>query len=971
MKRFIPLFTTLLALLVILLLTFSGGEEPALAVDPSLGAAGGGPSGPKPFVENPGIYIFQSGSIPPSTYPGMFVGGHRALAWKEIEVAPGVYDWSQFDGWIASESSQGKPVALGIDSCTSGGNMSPAWIPKVLCGGRIIPDYWSSEFRSSFQQLIQAFGERYNDDPRVEWIEISTGRDGENQPGLNDDMDKCLLALGYTSEDWVGFVNEVLGYYRDAFPDKPLMTQHYPKFDWHHERERRDIANYAAMQGIGFKGNGLTPDRDKMVCRDPGYTYGFLSFLEDPIISYSDTLPIGFESYRFYLNQDVEIYWALLSALDSHADYVALKEDVFTDDYGGDNLWPILRFANQHVGRTPADTPSVWVALRESGYTYWPKKGNYSFYLYQDDNVPGGRTRALTYRPAGTAPYEIANPDVEAGQTYLGTDWRSWIARRTDQASGNNYIYFDIDNRYLYGATHPVSLTITYYDHQFGAGPDTWLLEYDSDSGIKSAGSPLTKYGTDQWVNKTFYLPDASFQNGMAGGKADFRISCEGDGDEIIHFVHLTHYVPATPTPTLAPTHTETPTVTGTAPTMTPTATVTSTPTATPIPTTDCFREGQDGYAGAIDAAISQSSADSNFGGSTSLYLKSDSKISSLIQFDLSSIPADQQIVAARLSIYASQRDKSYDFYAAPYKVLREWMELETTWNEARAGVAWAEAGCNGIGVDRESTTVDIQSIDGEGIWVEFDVTGMVADWVANPAGNHGLILQGAGPVSMLYTLYSSDFWGLAFRPQLCVSYLPPAPTPTVTPTATSTHTPTITPTPTFTSTPTATSTVTGTVTPTPETSMIAGQVWNDLNGNRTKDAGEPGLPGSTLVLKDSQHNILDTQVTAGGGLYVFSDLAPATYTLTIAHPPGFEATTAEAWLVTVVAHHVVTIDFGAWMPTSPTPTATVTDTAVSTTTPSATHPPGTVTPTSTPTATSTVAPTMPVQSLIPLVMKS
>ena len=979
MKRLIPTLITL-TILSAAFLFLPGRGSLTSASEPPVGLAGG-PGGPKSAVNRPGIYIFQAGHVSPSTYPGMFVGAHRTVAWKEIEVSPGVYNWSQFDNWIAGEAAQGKPVALGVDGCTSGGNMAPAWIPKILCGGRIIPDYWSTEYRDGFRQLVEAFGERYNDDPRVEWVEISTGRDGENQPGLNDDMDKCLLGLGYTSEDWVAVVTEIVGYYRDAFPDKPLMTQHYPKFDWHHERERRDIANYAAVLGVGFKGNGLTPDRDKMVCRLPSYTYGYLSFLEDPIISYSDTLPIGFESYRFYLSQDVHVYWALLSALDSHADYIALADDVFTDNYGGNSLWPILQFTSAHVGRTSANTPSAWVALRESGYSYWPKIGNYSYYLYQDDSISAGRTQAITYRPAGTGPYEIQRGDVQAGQTYLGTWWQSWTTRRTDQASGNTYMYFDIDNRYLYGATHPVSLTVTYYDHVFGAGPDTWLLEYDSDTGIKSAGHAISKSGTDEWIQKTFYLPDANFQNTMAGGKADFRISCQGDGDEVIHFVQLSHYAPAPPTSTPTVTPTRTPTVTGTPPTATSTATTTATPTATPIPTTACFRQGVAGYTGCTDTSISQGTADTNYGNSISLYLKSDAKVSSLLRFDLSSVPADQQVVEAKLRVYASQRDKTYEFFSAPYRVLRDWVESETTWNLARTGTAWAAPGCNGIGTDRESTTVDIQQLDGTGIWIEFDVTGMAADWVAHPGENHGLILQGAGPVSMLYTLYSANFWSIDFRPQLCVSYLPPAPTPTATSTGTTTLTPTLTETPTATATATATPsdtptrTPTASVTSTPDVSMIRGQVWNDLDGDGFKDAGEPGLPGATLQLKDGQHQIVGTRVTIAGGEYEFVDLATDSYTLSVTYPPGFQTTTAETWQISIVANHIFIINFGAWVPGSPTATMTTTSgLPTETPTPTASATPttdmGTATPTETPTATPTLAP-LPVRAVLPVALKN
>lgn len=942
MKRLLP-FVLLLALLGLVAGALLAGRVNVRAEEPA--GTGGGPSAHKAMVRNPGIYLFHGRHVPPSTYPGLLTGGHMTFAWKDIEKAPGVYDWSAVDNWIAGEAAQGRVVALGVDSCTSGGSMAPAWIPVLLCGGKIVPNYWSTEFQEGFHNLIRAFGARYNNDPRVEWVQISTGRDGENQPGIDDAMDQCLASLGYTSEQWIEVVNNIIGYYREAFPNKPLMTQHYPIFVRGHEYERREIANYAAMRGVGFKGNGLMADRDKMVCRDPYYSYGYLSFLEDPIISYSDTLPIGFESYRFYLRDDAQVYWAMLSALDSHADYIALAEEVFTDMAGGTRLWPILQFTQRHIGRTPYDTPSVWVALRESGYTYYPKRGNYSFYLYQRDDIPGGRTVAITYRPVchvqpqtNCPPYQIREAaPVEGDVPYLDSSaWESWITRRTDQASGNTSMYFDIDDRYLYGATHPVSLTVTYYDHIFGSGPDTWRLEYDSDSGIKFAGPAIVKTGTDRWVQKTFYLPDANFQNGLAGGRADFRISCEGDGDEVIHFVQLTHYAPApTSTPTIPPTPTET----GTPATGTPTPTPTPSPTATPVPTITCFRQGEEGYAGAADASISAYSPAANLGHDAYLRLKSDGVYASLLRFDLSSIPADHQVVSATLRLYAVSRDKTYPFYASPYQVLRPWVEEEVTWERARAGDPWASPGCNAPGVDRSAATYEVQSLEAERVWVHFNVTAPAGTWVQHPEQNHGLILLGAGPVATTFTFYSSDFSQVGYRPQLCIAHLPAAPTPTPTETFTPTPTepPTATPTPTETTTPTITATATpsATVTPaptvtataTPAAGTIRGVVWHDLDRDGSREAGEPGLPGTTLTLRNMAYQVVDSFITDSSGQYEFAGLPAGNYVLSAAFPPGFQPSTADSWIVAVLANWTVTIDFGAWLSGTMTPTPTQTST--------------------------------------------
>ena len=922
----------------------------------------------QPSIDRPGIYMFlDNDHTNPTDYPGVVTGDHYAFQWWRIEPSFGFYDWSRIDNWIEQEAALGKPVGLAINSYegVSGGNASPSWVPVIPCvdyysNPHPIPNYWSTEYKIYFHNLILAFGARYNSDPRVEWIEVSTGAYGENQPAP-DYFDACLISAGYGDQGaWEQVVKDTVSWYREAFPDKPIMTQHYPRYRSDSERGR--VAEHIAGLGVGFKGDGLIPDRDKASRRDdPGHPQ-YRSFLDDPAITYSNTVPIGFESYQFYLSDDTMLYWAILNALDKQADYLTFDTNLLAGSEGAN--WAMMRFANQHLGKEVHDTPDVWVALRESGYTYYPQWGNYRFFMQQDDSAPGGNTVPLTWRPAGSGPYEIQNPAVETSQSFLGTTMEGWICRRTDQGTGNPHMYFDVDNAYLFGGSNPISMTVTYFDR----GVDTWTLEYDSADGITKSAGTITKTDSNTWKKQTFSIGDARFEGRQSGGN-DFRINSNGDGDEIIHFVILKRLTEPTATPTATPSNTPT----GTPPTPTSTPTITMTPTATPNPITVCFREGDSGYAGSIDANISQYTPDLNMGADISIRLKTDGAVTSLLRFDISDIDPDRFIVDATLSIYASERDKAFPLYAEAFQVLREWEETQVTWNEAKAGVSWSSGGCNGEGTDRSSTSTDTQLVNGVGVWLNLDVTSMAQDWAVHPENNHGLIVIGSGPVTMQYNFRSSEFWGTSHRPRLCVSYLPPPPTPTITPTPTASATPTVTSTPTRTlsptpsetptSTATATNTPTGTptVTPTPNTGIIAGQVWNDLNGNGLKDIGEPGLPGATITLKDKFNNELQSWVTAGNGIFQFSGLVPGTYIVSETNPPEFVSTTPDEWWVNVIANWTVTMNFGDWIPAptaTPTPTGTPTGTPTSTTTVTGT-PTNTGTPTDTPTITPTGTETM------------
>ena len=94
------------------------------------------------------------------------------------------------------------------------------------------------------------------------------------------------------------------------------------------------------------------------------------------------------------------------------------------------------------------------------------------------------------------------------------------------------------------------------------------------------------------------------------------------------------------------------------------------------------------------------------------------------------------------------------------------------------------------------------------------------------------------------------------------------------------------TPTPTATTTPTQTPTPTITPTSTPSTGIVEGYAFHDLNGNYLKDAGEPGLAGAVLVLK--QGDVVAYTTTSGAdGAYQFPAVAPGQYWLVEETPPS------------------------------------------------------------------------------------
>jgi hypothetical protein len=86
----------------------------------------------------------------------------------------------------------------------------------------------------------------------------------------------------------------------------------------------------------------------------------------------------------------------------------------------------------------------------------------------------------------------------------------------------------------------------------------------------------------------------------------------------------------------------------------------------------------------------------------------------------------------------------------------------------------------------------------------------------------------------------------------------------------------------------------------------VSGVVFDDLNGNGSRDRGEPGLAGATVNLNDDQGNTIASAVTDADGVYEFTDQTgiPGTgnYTVSVVLPDGFAQNAAE------IAHNPGTI---------------------------------------------------------------
>ncbi len=756
-----------LSLLVLaVLVTVGPAANVQVSAAPPDPASGSGPAGATSAVlglnpgavkqpARPGIYVFyDSGNADPTKSP--ITGGHMKFDWKQVEEGPGQYDWGPVDKWLATMSASNKPAGIGFatyNGACCGGDLTPSYLYrlrpdlKVVCSdGWVIPKYWSEAYLDEYGRFIRDFGKRYDGDPRVEFVEIGVGIYGETKPSDSTHV-QCLRNAGLTSNLWIETGMRMIDEYAAAFPRTQLLLMYAPFFE--NRGERRALTDYAASLGIGLKHNGLKPDTDDATY-DSSYTWpGGGQY--DPMLKYWQDVAIGWESYEAqYMTGLVNTTWGVLSGLDKHADYFVFSRDLVekTDRH------PILRFAQQHLGKTLANSPSAWVAMRDSELLYGAQRGSYSMFMVQNDQAPGGRTVAawsISTYPEGR------------------------YTRRTDSASGNPYMYFDIEDGYLFDTHERVRLNVTYYNQ----GTGKFDVYYDAWGSLNKLAGTVTKTNTGKWLKASWELTDARFGNRLPGGGShpgsDLSIYARNDGDDFIHMVQVERLgLPATVTPS-----------------PTPLPSANPTPTWTPEPSgyrlTRTFRDGENSYTGAADASLLAGSPTTNKGTDPLLSIRSDNAIHGLVRFDALSLPAGASLDRATLRLYLFSRSNDVNIYFRSFDLLKLWVETEATWNQARNGVPWSTPG---LGTpDRSPEYSDFKFVNGVQRWIELDVTDLARRWLQNPASNNGVFISAFSNARTQYDIASSENADVRLRPQLVLEYLNPSltPGPTATPTPTAT----------------------------------------------------------------------------------------------------------------------------------------------------------------------------------------
>jgi hypothetical protein len=146
------------------------------------------------------------------------------FGWADIEPEKGVYNWSHLERNWGNISQTGRRVGFRIASEIpgSGKNDTPQWLIdqgidmreySIDGNNGFAPDWNDSLFLAAHHDFIMALGDRYDQDPRVAWIDIgSYGFWGEWHVWLNQP-----LAASEESKE------SILEDYFEAFPTKKMV----------------------------------------------------------------------------------------------------------------------------------------------------------------------------------------------------------------------------------------------------------------------------------------------------------------------------------------------------------------------------------------------------------------------------------------------------------------------------------------------------------------------------------------------------------------------------------------------------------------------------------------------------------------------------------------------------------------------------------------------------------------------------
>ena len=559
------------------LASLSGTSEPTMKQDnPNQGLIGD-PSAqnvseddwwlPEWVQPSPNSGYYGGSGTAPYTFPTITT---VMLPWKYINPQENVYDWSLIDEPLM------KGETIWVRFFLSDVSHVPDWFKQkhptlkhnrylwpdggyddvtgyIFGNGTIHSDgdfyaVWDPRYEAEYKKLLAAFQSRYANNPQIAMIYFpDMWRWGEYSLKFIPEMIKD----GITPKAYLDWFHRIWGYYSAASgnPGKLVYTGD-PASEWIQDWPNADFMTAADRAAWGAAVNlpdgGTTLSKftlDQGGGARSGFTEVFNHFAQSP--SWGITLTNS-GSYRYTVvddnnplikatdrffgteNEDFAYMWpatdhyyfwkmAYLNSLRLRMNWV------FAGDYSASP--EIIDYARLTMGKHVNNSPDAWVALRQYKDTWVDSTENirnFERWLYQRDVANGGQTYP-TYQTNYTSDYLAENGS------------NSYEALRTDTATENDYIYFNIDDAFIKGGQNKVMIKVTYLDN-FAS---QWGVQYTAPGNGYKDSIQITNANDNKWKTVSFTISDAAFDNSQVGGM-DFRIYNGGSGhDIVVRFVRV------------------------------------------------------------------------------------------------------------------------------------------------------------------------------------------------------------------------------------------------------------------------------------------------------------------------------------------------------------------------------------------------------------------------------------------------
>ncbi|MFZ2331205.1 MAG: DNRLRE domain-containing protein, partial [Atribacterota bacterium] len=169
------------------------------------------------------------------------------------------------------------------------------------------------------------------------------------------------------------------------------------------------------------------------------------------------------------------------------------------------------------------------------------------------------------------------------------------------------------------------------------------------------------------------------------------------------------------------------------------------------------------------DARVDEYFNDKNYGGQEFLYIGKTVVVfpglmRAYLQFDLSAIPANAEVIEAKLKLYQYDYFVSGSFSIGVYRVLDNWAESTITWDNQ------PDSDLTNFG----SITISSSTV---GKWREWNIRNWVQGWLDGSFENNGILLKATSETTIEARgyFYSSDYTDdTTKRPKLEIKYYIP-----------------------------------------------------------------------------------------------------------------------------------------------------------------------------------------------------